>query len=386
MVYQTKLVDSSARRVSFELADPPCPSHLVVPTHLVKPPLLPGQENMVCVFNGVVNSLSGEGLLLLQFLDLRARAGLAEHEITEAILNPDVTFFVCNPISGQLVHLPDIDGSKKSISCSKMGIVTKSELPHQPRDRYAVAALNQEHYWERGQQRFLMRRFLSESQKGEWDNLVSLPSPLPVARRVQCIDHDVVAFAGRLWWVDVGWGAVSADPFSDQPDLRFVELPKGRVTEYDAKGTRELGRYRRIGVSDGRLRYVEVSQEKPFVISSFVLDNDGSSWMLEHQVALSPLLVDGVHPNHTPRIGVVDPLNSSIIHLTIGNIALAVNMAKEEVLGCSELAEAGECVGPAAPTERLSGFLKPCVLPPWLGSSQIPSAGDLSHVILQMYV
>ncbi|KAK3138526.1 hypothetical protein QOZ80_5AG0370090 [Eleusine coracana subsp. coracana] len=280
MVYRTKLVVSSARRVSLKLAEPPCPSHLV------KPPLLPGQENM-------------------------------------------------------LLRLPDIDGTKKSISCSKMGIVTKSELPHQPPDRYAVAALNQEQYWERGQQRFLMRRFLSQWQKGEWDNLVSLPSPLPVARRLQCIDHDVVAFAGRLWWVDVGWGAVSADPFSDQPDLHFVELPKGRVTEYDVDGTRELGRYRRMEVSEGRMRYVEVSQEKPFVLSSFVLDNDGSSWMLEHQMALSPLLVDGVHPNHTPRIGVVDPLNSSIIHLTIGNIALVVNMAKEEVLGCSELAEAG---------------------------------------------
>ncbi|TVU29377.1 hypothetical protein EJB05_20941, partial [Eragrostis curvula] len=380
MVYKAKLVDSpSARRVYLELAEPPRPSHLVVPTHLVKAPPLPEQAwmNMVCVFDGIVSSLSGDGLLLLQFLDLRARADTPEDKRMDAILNPDVAFFVCNPISGQLLRLPDIDGSKKSLCYSKIGIVTQSELPHQPPARYAVAALGQEHYWEWGQQRFFMRRFLSQSQTGDWDNLVGLPSPLPVARRLQCVDHDVVAFAGRLWWVDVGWGAVSADPFGDQPDLRFVELPKGRVTEY-VEGMRTVGRYRRLGVSEGMLRYVEVSQEKPFVLSSFVLDNDGSSWTLEHQVALGPLMAPGVHPGEddTPRIGVVDPLNSNVVHITIGNIALAVNMGKEEVLGCSALAEASECVGPGAPVERTCCFLKPCILPPWIGSTKIP--GTLS--------
>jgi hypothetical protein len=130
-----------------------------------------------------------------------------------------------------------------------------------------------------------------------------------------------------------------------------------------------------MGVSEGRLRYVEVSQEEPFVLSSFVLDNDEISWTLEHQMSLSPLLANGVHPSQddTLRIGVVDPLNSSVIHLTIGNIALALDMGKEEVLGCSMLREGN---GP----ERLCGFLKPCVLPPWLGSSKIPSAGD--HLFL----
>lgn len=270
MVYRLKLVESSARRVSFELAEPPCPSHLVVPTHLIKPPPLPGQGKMVCVFDSIVTGLSGDALLL-QSVDLRITGDIVEEQGIDAILDPDVTFFVCNPISGQLLRLPDIDGTKKSLSCSKIGILTQSEGPDQPPTRYAVAALNQEQYWEWGQQRFAIRRFLSQSQTGGWDNLVSLPSPLPIARRLQFIDHDILAFGGRLWWVDVGWGAVSADPFSDQPDLHFVELPKGRMTEYDPEGTRTLGRYRRMGVSEGRLRYVEVSQGKPFVLSSFSL-------------------------------------------------------------------------------------------------------------------
>jgi hypothetical protein len=164
---------------------------------------------------------------------------------------------------------------------------------------------------------------------------VGLPAPFPFARPLQFEDHEVLAFAGRLWCVDLGWGALAADPFSDQPDFHFVELPKGRVTA-PVDGLRNLGRYRRMGISEGRLRYAEVSQEEPFVLSSFVLDNDGSSWTLEHHMALSQLLEPGVHPwqDDKPRIGVVDPLNSSFMHLTIGNIALAVDMGKE-VLGCS---------------------------------------------------
>jgi hypothetical protein len=367
MLYRAKVSDSPARRASFELTEPPCPSHLVVPAHLID--LDPD--------SGPVMSTSGDGLVLLEFIDFARKANVvARHrsaptrELPGGFRGPDVTRFICNPISGQLFRLPDIDGTKKSLSWSKMGILTQSELPQQPPAMYAVTVLTEENDW--GQQNFVMRRFLSHI--GDWDKPVGFPSPFPFARPLQFKDHEVLAFAGRLWCVDLGWGALSADPFSDQPDFHFVELPKGRVTA-PVEGLRNLGRYRRMGISEGRLRYVEVSQEEPLIRSSFVLDNDKISWTLEHQMSLSPLLANGVHPSQddTLRIGVVDPLNSSVIHLTIGNIALALDMGKEEVLGCSML---GEGNGP----ERLCGFLKPCVLPPWLGSSKIHSAGD--HLFL----
>ena len=68
------------------------------------------------------------------------------------------------------------------------------------------------------------------------------------------------------------------DPLSDRPDLRFVELPRGSVLP-DLEGgvlVRTLGSYRRMGVSEGKMRYVVVSKEEPYVISSFSLD-DGAA-------------------------------------------------------------------------------------------------------------
>jgi hypothetical protein len=183
MVYHLKVVESSARRVSLELAEPPCPSHLV------KPPLLPDQEGGVTVSDGIVSSSSGDGFLL-QFVDAHVKTdeaamlccGVAPSRVLiDAFMNSDVTRFVCIPISGQLFRLPDIDGTKKSISWSKMGILTQSEHPHEPPARYAVAELKGDHYSE-----FVMRRFLSQSQTGDWDTLLSLSSPLPARLRDGC--------------------------------------------------------------------------------------------------------------------------------------------------------------------------------------------------------
>ncbi|CAL4901224.1 unnamed protein product [Urochloa decumbens] len=266
-------------------------------------------SDIVSLLGGGVRGASGGGLLLLDYFDARATAPIVgkhgadgERQLLDVHLDPDMTRFVCNPVSGELFRLPDIDGTKKTSYYQIQGILTKSERPDGPPDKYAVAWLSDgRHELEGGT--ILMRRFLSET--GKWDKLVGLPSPLPLERRMD-IDHEVVAFAGRLWWVDVSWGAVSLDPFTEQPELRFVELPRGSVTERKPvaglealrglEGLRVLGRYRRMGVSEGRMRYVEVSQKKPFVLSSFALDDGGSCWTLEHRVALSKLLADGGHP------------------------------------------------------------------------------------------
>lgn len=217
---------------------------------------------------------------------------------------------------------------------------------------------------------FVMRRFLS--QTGKWDKLVALRSPVPLARPMDTNMgslHEAVAFAGRLWWVDVTCGALSVDPFTDRPELRFTELPRGSVTEpMDKERREELSRYRRIGVSEGRLRYAEVSQEEPFLLSSFTLDDDGSCWTLEHRVALRQLWPHEDLCENKPQIAVVDPLNASVMHLAIGRQVLSLDMVTGNLLRRVLICDHD-------PTKN-GVLIKPCVLPPWLQSSKIPSAGN----------
>ncbi|KAG0518457.1 hypothetical protein BDA96_09G177300 [Sorghum bicolor] len=369
MIRGPMVVNSPEPRALLHLPAPPCISQILVPAHLVDAPPRPDRDSDTVpvreVFGGLVSAVSADGVLLLEFMDLRLREaapvfkhGYDQARAVDGVQIADLTRFVLNPLSGQMFRLPDIDGTKKTVSCVDIGILTQSERPDQPPDRYAVAVLND--YNDGGQQRFVMRRFLS--QTGKWDELVALPSPSPhpMGRWME-----VVAFAGRLWWVDISCGVISADPFSDRPDLHFVELPRGRVTE----PVEHLDGFCRVGVTQGRLRYAEVSREEPFLVSSFTLDDSGSGWTTEHQVAFSRLWPGECHPYQgSPRIGVFDPLNASVLHLTIDNTVLAVDMVKKKLLRCSMI---------SGNVRRRSSFLKACVLPPWLGSSQIPSAGTL---------
>jgi hypothetical protein len=57
-------------------------------------------------------------------------------------VDPDVTRFVCNPISGELFRLPDIDGTKKvPIPWHPHGLLTRSVRGHGTLDKYVVAEL-----------------------------------------------------------------------------------------------------------------------------------------------------------------------------------------------------------------------------------------------------
>jgi hypothetical protein len=183
-----------------------------------------------------------------------------------------------------------------------------------------------------------------------------------------------VAFGDRLWWIDESWGAISVDPLSDRPELRFVELPRGSVLP-DLEGVvlvRTLGSYRRMGVSEGKMRYVEVSKEEPYVISSFSLDDGGSSWTLDHEVAFAPIWEHEhrrlVPLEEMPGISAIDPLNANVVYLICGDQLLVLDMVTMKIARRSHLAVA------------LPDFpLLPCVLPTWLESSQIPYAAGNNH-------
>ncbi|TVU19745.1 hypothetical protein EJB05_35916, partial [Eragrostis curvula] len=120
-----ELARSPALRASFQLAAPPCVSHLLVPAHFVAPRPLPDRDGDVMpLVGGGVRAASEDGLLLLDFMDGSATAPIVhKHGTFQARrvrgfnMDPDITRLVANPLSGQLVRLPDIDGTKKTVSC-----------------------------------------------------------------------------------------------------------------------------------------------------------------------------------------------------------------------------------------------------------------------------
>uniref|UniRef100_A0A0D9WDY8 DUF1618 domain-containing protein n=1 Tax=Leersia perrieri TaxID=77586 RepID=A0A0D9WDY8_9ORYZ len=261
----------SMMRATFELVEPPCATRLLVPARLIDPQPCP--TGMIHAFFGHARSSGDDGLLLVVFLDGLApdpnfTSGRMTYHLDVHKIDPDMTRFVCNPLTGELFRLTDIDGKKNTITHLRVGILTQSDRPRAPPDRYAVALYASPRVG--GEEwTFDVRRFLSE--KGEWDKLPGLPSPLPVPGRLFIVDSPTLAVCG-------------GELLPDQPELQFIKLPRGSVTtEFVEISYRSmLARYRRMGVSEGRLRYAEVSQKEPFMLSSFAFDDDSGCWTLEH--------------------------------------------------------------------------------------------------------
>jgi hypothetical protein len=254
-----------------------------------------------------------------------------------------------------------------------MGLLTQADggRGHGPPDRFAVAELV------RGTG---LKRFLSD--EGEWKTVVSKPC-LSLPPRELLAMQETLAFGGRLWSVDLTFGVISADPFDDRPEICCIELPSGSVlparapidrvrrrADETAMFMREVAKYRLVGVSEGRLRYTELTPGKPFLLRSFALDDEGSAcWTLEHQVELRQVLEDGGYPwqnnSAAPRIAVLDPFNASAVHIKVG----------EHVLVVVDILHNGKVIG-ASQNQDNRFSLVPCVLPPLLGASRIPTTGN----------
>uniref|UniRef100_A0ACD5W6H2 Uncharacterized protein n=1 Tax=Avena sativa TaxID=4498 RepID=A0ACD5W6H2_AVESA len=405
MLEKTTMTVPTATGPSVRFADPPRVSELYMPESLFNlgGHTVPGrQSDVLRMLSGQAGSASQDGLLLLNYRDIRIMAPIvgmeqqggrtrAFRELTGTALPdpaqvPDMAHFVFNPLTREISsRLPGVQGPLKITVGFEAGLLTQqADAGRGPPDRYAVAKLDGH----------VMLRFLSET--GEWETVqVCPPCQLTTPGRQFSPNQEVLAFGGRLWWVDVTWGAVCADPFSDRPEPRFVELPSGSVLPADAcerairssifvpdaqgKGNvllsmRMPNMCRRVGVSGGCLRYVEVSEKEPFMLSSFVLDGSNSGWTLEHRVALSRLWVDGDHPwlplqgLNRPQIGVLDPYEANVVHLVVGKHVVAVDMHK------------GEVTQHVPYTGHSTASILPCVVSPWLPTSQIPSSAGKKDV------
>ncbi|GJN14664.1 hypothetical protein PR202_gb01518 [Eleusine coracana subsp. coracana] len=105
------------------------------------------------------------------------------------------------------------------------------------------------------------------------------------------------------------------------------------------------------------------------MLSSFALDDNDRSWTLEHRIDLRRVWRNEDLSKLKPQIAAVDPLNASAMHLTIGEQGSCIDMNNGDLLGCTIRGEGDHPVD----------YLKPCLLPSWLGSSRIPCAGTMSR-------
>ncbi|XBJ10989.1 hypothetical protein VPH35_015752 [Triticum aestivum] len=402
MIYRISTAEESAaaRRASVALAPPPLASRVSVPRHAFgldplrdaasadgRPPVNffslaarreSGSEgspqpagsghNLINVFGSGVLAASGDGLLLLgTFRNRASAASIFQHQVpspapfevldqayarSSCCDSMRLARFVCNPVTGELARLPDFDGAEDAFT-APTGLLTQADGGHGPPRRYAAAQLS---VVDEGRHRELGRAAAA-----------GLPSPLP-AGRLMHMNHEVLDYGGRLWWVDVSCGAVNVDPFSDRPELCPVELP-GDIMLADQQGEaemRQLLQHRRMGVSDGRLRFVEVAKDEPFRIKSFTLDDESGRWMLEHQVSWRTLYPQA---KASPLIAAIHPLSADLLYLTVPvgkGFCVSVDVRwKRQV----ESVELGRGVNPS---KCISSFVLPCVLPSFLGSSSIP--------------
>ncbi|CAM0873999.1 unnamed protein product [Alopecurus aequalis] len=358
---------------------PPRLSRLYMPDYLADTTQPDPEGDLVRLSAGQACSVSQDGLLLLSCQHILVTAPVVARQGGNKVRDvngigladvrvPNMAHIVFNPHHRNPCRLPAIQGPKKILAGFHLGILTQRGPP----ERFAVAELD-------GNAN-VMLRFLPET--GDWDLLKCSPCHLPAQRRF-VPTQEVVPFSGHLCWVDVTWGVICADPFSDRPEPRFIELPSGSVLPADtheqvlrrgrspmpdAQGNvwwmKEPAMYRRVGLSDNWLRYVEVSEEEPFVLSSFALNDDGSGWTLEHRVALTTLWADGGYPWQgatRPKIGVLDMVKPNVVHLIVGDHMVVVDMQKGEVL--EHCPHQGDIC------------ILPCRLTSWLAESRIPSAG-----------
>ncbi|TVU47916.1 hypothetical protein EJB05_07532, partial [Eragrostis curvula] len=177
------------------------------------------------------------------------------------------------------------------------------------------------------------------SDVGEW---VMKDVSYPVPSRLWW-PAGVLSHYGRLWWVDLSFGLIACDPSVDAPSLAFVPLPSGKVLRYrGAAGV--LDRYRHVGVSAGKLRFVDMYRNRDargaFKVSVWtLLDPDSTEWALEHEARFRDIWADQSYkaaglPVKLPVLALIHPMNPAVVYFFLDEYLFAVDLVACNVVEC----------------------------------------------------
>uniref|UniRef100_A0A0E0BZW0 DUF1618 domain-containing protein n=1 Tax=Oryza meridionalis TaxID=40149 RepID=A0A0E0BZW0_9ORYZ len=152
--------------------------------------------------------------------------------------------------------------------------------------------------------------------------------------------NGVVSHQDRLWWVDLSYGLLTCDVvYGDDPqDLRYVPLPQD--SELPA-GTPDLEKRRCVGVSAGRLRYVQIDDEPdgdPIVRMWTLLDEDAGEWGFDCAASFVAIWDDEAYkatklPRQVPAVALIHPTGpGDVVYFFLRSRIFAVDVRARRLL------------------------------------------------------
>ncbi|XP_025796385.1 uncharacterized protein LOC112876482 [Panicum hallii] len=308
--------------LSLALAPPPRVSHLTIPPRFF--PDAPTARDFP-----VVLAADPSGLLLLHANQGRAtgplvidRPGLRQFGLHEFVGG----YFVLDAASASAFAIPEPE------LISERAFLGLLLHPGGGR-RYAVAELQpivgRDHAY----------LFCFSSDVGEWVQKV-IPRTLPHRLWVPAA---VLAHHGRLWWADLSFGFITCDPFADAPVLAFVPLPPGKALRHrEAAGV--LDRYRVVGLSAGKLRFVDMYRNRDrrgaLQVSVWTLpDPEATEWALEHEASFPDIWADRSYkaaglPMKIPVLALIHPKDPAIVYFFLEEHLFGVDLHARSVVEC----------------------------------------------------
>ncbi|KAM0878700.1 hypothetical protein ACQ4PT_034712 [Festuca glaucescens] len=299
------------------------------------------------------------GLLLLQanlhctptreVIDLPGENGFTWKYYTSRYLVLDVT-------TGSAFHLPD----------------PQTAILHQALLGLVVSPGGGGHYMVAELQPFIGTNTATllcfSTEVGEWvEKRVHYPlEPRPRPWAAIC----VLSQHGKLWWVDLSWGVITCDPFADEPVLGFIPFPPERVLKC-REGWRVIDKYRCVGVSAGKLRFVDTYARGGGArkIAVWTLaDPDSTEWTLEHEARFTEIWAHRSYkatglPKKIPTLALIHPKNPNVVYFFLEEHLFGVDVRARKVVEC----EVYGLVAP--PSNRIaSRFVRAWELPRSLSS------------------
>ncbi|CAO2202390.1 unnamed protein product [Urochloa humidicola] len=284
--------------------------------------------------------------------------------------NSDPRFFVLDATTGSAFRLPDPRPKETILHQALLGVIA---CPGGG-GGYMVAELVPTF----GSNKADLRCFASDI--GEWI-IKRVRYPLP-ARPLSPIC--TLAHHGRLWWVDYTWGILTADPFADNPVLRFVPFPQPCLLEYqEAHG--ELDRFRYVGVSSGKLRFVNTYRRgrrgpAPNKVTVWTLPNaDATEWTLEHEATFADIWADSTYkatglPKKVPVLALIHPNNPAVVYFFLKDHLFGVDVRARKVVECDRY----HLVAPPRNFPIANRFIRAWELPPAVSSGPGNWSTDIS--------